>query len=77
MGNYWSVHLPDILADNGTIAAYSPRGLRLAEYWTEIVAQASNLPGQHWARDLRAAGFLGRSGRLGVEPGSEPTADRI
>jgi len=30
------------LADNGTIAAYSPRGLRLAQYWTEIVAQASN-----------------------------------
>src|SRR2546427_464205 len=42
MGNYWSIHLPDLLADNGTIAAYSPRGLRLAKYWTEIVAQASN-----------------------------------
>jgi hypothetical protein len=32
----------DLLADNDTIAAYSPRGLRLAQYWTEIVAQASN-----------------------------------
>ena len=42
MDNYWSIHLPDLLADNGTIAAYSPRGLRLAQYWTEIVAQASN-----------------------------------
>jgi hypothetical protein len=42
MGNYWSIHLPDLLADNGTIAAYSPRGLRLATYWTEIVARASN-----------------------------------
>jgi hypothetical protein len=42
MGNYWSINLPDLLADNGTIAAYSPRGLRLAQYWTEIVAQASN-----------------------------------
>jgi hypothetical protein len=42
MGNHWSIHLPDLLAANGTIAAYSPRGLRLAQYWTEIVAQASN-----------------------------------
>jgi hypothetical protein len=42
MGNYWSIHLPDLLAANGTIAAHSPRGLRLAKYWTEIVAQASN-----------------------------------
>jgi hypothetical protein len=32
MGNYWSIHLPDFLADNGTIAAYSPRGLRIAKY---------------------------------------------
>lgn len=42
MGNYWSIHLPHLLAENGTIAACSPRGLRLAKYWTEIVAQASN-----------------------------------
>jgi hypothetical protein len=42
MRNYWSGHLPDLLADNGTIAAYSPRGLRLGKYWTEIVGQASN-----------------------------------
>jgi hypothetical protein len=42
MSTYWSVHLPDLLADNGTIAAYSLRGLGLAKYWTEIVAQASN-----------------------------------
>ena len=42
MGNYWSIHLPDLLADNGTDPAYSSRGLRLAKFWTEIVAQASN-----------------------------------
>jgi hypothetical protein len=42
MGNYWSVNLRDFLAENGTIGALSPLGLRLAKYWTEIVAQASN-----------------------------------
>ena len=42
MANYWSIHLPHLLAENGTIAAHSPRGLRLTQYWTEIVAQASN-----------------------------------
>lgn len=42
MGNQWCIHLPDFLAENGTIAAYSPQGLRLAQYWTGIVAQASN-----------------------------------
>jgi hypothetical protein len=42
MGNYWSVGLKDYLAPNGTLAALSPRGLRLARYWAEIVAQASN-----------------------------------
>jgi hypothetical protein len=41
LGNHWSIHLRDLLADNGTIAAYSPRGLRLATYWTEIVSQAT------------------------------------
>jgi hypothetical protein len=42
VGNYWSVHLPHLLTENGMLAAHSPRGLRLAKYWTEIVAQASN-----------------------------------
>jgi hypothetical protein len=42
VGNYWSVHLRDYLEPSGTLAALSPRGLRLAKYWTEIVAQASN-----------------------------------
>ena len=32
----------DYLAPNGTLAASSPSGLRLAEYWAAIVAQASN-----------------------------------
>lgn len=42
MGNYWSVSLKDYIAPNGALAALSPRGLKLAEFWTEIVAQASN-----------------------------------
>jgi hypothetical protein len=42
VGNYWSIHLPHLLAPSGALAALSPRGLRLAKYWTEIVAQASN-----------------------------------
>ncbi len=41
-GQSWSIHLPYLLAQNGTIAASSRRGMRLAKYWTEIVAQASN-----------------------------------
>jgi hypothetical protein len=42
MGNYWSVHLPHFLELNGTLVPLTGRGLRLAQYWTEIVAQASN-----------------------------------
>jgi hypothetical protein len=75
MGNYWSIHLPDLLADNGTIAAYSPRGLRLAKYWTEIVVQASNYDEPMWIPSM-CCGFApvcddngrisGREGRLWV-----------
>jgi hypothetical protein len=42
MGNYWSVCLKDYIAPNGALVALSPRGLKLAQFWTEIVAQASN-----------------------------------
>jgi hypothetical protein len=42
VGNYWSVCLRDYLEPNGTLAPLTGRGLRLAQYWTEIVAQASN-----------------------------------
>lgn len=42
MGNYWSVHLPHVLDEKGTLQALTGRGLRLAEYWTQIVAQASH-----------------------------------
>ena len=42
MGNYWSIHLPRLLEPNGTLAPLTGRGLRLAQYWAEIVAQASN-----------------------------------
>ena len=42
MGNYWSVHLPHVLDEKGTLRGLTGRGLRLATFWTEIVAQASN-----------------------------------
>ena len=42
MGNSWTIHLPHLLEPNGTLAPLTGRGLRLAEYWTQIVAQASN-----------------------------------
>lgn len=42
MSNYWSVSLQEYLAPNGAFAALSPRELRLAAYWAEIVAQDSN-----------------------------------
>ena len=41
MGNHWGVDLRDFLAPNGALAPLSGRGLRLAEYWTQIVAQAT------------------------------------
>lgn len=42
MSNYWSLSLRDYLAPNGSFADLSPRARRLAAYWAEIVAQASN-----------------------------------
>jgi len=42
MGNHWSVALTDFLAPNGTIAPTTGRALRLAQFFAEIVAQASN-----------------------------------
>jgi len=37
MANYWSIRLPDLLAENGTIAAYSPPGLRLVQSALRII----------------------------------------
>jgi len=42
VSNYWSVHLPHLLKPDGALAPLTGRGLSLAKYWTEIVAQASN-----------------------------------
>lgn len=42
MTNHWSIHLPHLLDEKGTLASLTGRGLRLAQYWTEIVPQASN-----------------------------------
>ncbi len=42
VSNYWSIHLPHLLQPNGTLAPFTGRGLRLAQYWAAIVAQASN-----------------------------------
>lgn len=41
MSNYWSVSLRDFLDASGNIADFSPRGLRLAQYFSEIVSQAT------------------------------------
>jgi hypothetical protein len=42
VSNYWSIHLPHLLKPDGALAPLTGRGLSLAKYWTEIVAQASN-----------------------------------
>jgi hypothetical protein len=42
MGNHWGVSLQDFLLPNGALAPLTGRGLRLAQYFTQIVAQASN-----------------------------------
>ena len=41
MGNYWSVSLRDFLNASGNLAQLSPRGIRLARYFAEIVSQAT------------------------------------
>ena len=35
MGNYWSVHLPHVRDEKGTLLGLTGRGLRLEIYWTE------------------------------------------
>ncbi|MGP8113754.1 MAG: hypothetical protein ACLQFF_07750 [Steroidobacteraceae bacterium] len=42
MPNTWIVDLGHFLGPNGALAPLSGRGLRLAEYWTQIVSQATN-----------------------------------
>jgi hypothetical protein len=56
MGNYWSVHLPHLLEPNGTLAPLTGRGLPLAQYWTQIVAQASNYDERDTLRCRRRPG---------------------
>jgi hypothetical protein len=64
MRKSWNVHLKGYLAPNGTVAAFPPQILRLAKYWTEIVAQASNydapttLKCRRWYRRRRCGGSL-------------------
>ena len=41
MGNYWGVDLRHFLDGSGAIALPSGSGRRLAEYWAEIVSQAT------------------------------------
>ena len=42
MPKSWNVSLKDYLAPNGTVSVLPPPVLRIANYWTEIVSQASN-----------------------------------
>ena len=41
MSGYWTVDLRHFLDDSGRIALLPGRGRRLAEYWAEIVSQAT------------------------------------
>lgn len=41
MSGYWTVDLRHFLDDSGRIALPAGRGRRLAEYWAEIVSQAT------------------------------------
>ena len=66
MGNYWSVHLPHLLEPNGTLAPLTGRGLRLAQYWTQIVAQASNYDERATLRCRRRPRFDDLSARIGM-----------
>ena len=42
MSTYWSVHLPHVLDERGALGPSTDPGLRIAKYWTQIVAQATN-----------------------------------
>jgi hypothetical protein len=41
MADTWIVDLRHFITPNGTLAPLAGGGLRLAEYWTQIVAQAT------------------------------------
>jgi len=64
MPKSWNVSLMDYLASNGTVSVLPPPVLRIANYWTEIVSQASNydeptaLKCRRWYRRRRCGGSL-------------------
>jgi hypothetical protein len=64
VGNYWSVDLGDFLAPNGAIGPKSGRALRLAQFFTEIVAQASNYDEPTTLRCRRRPGRMPCGGLL-------------
>lgn len=41
MADYWTVDLRHFLEPSGALARLPGRGMRLAQYWAEIVAQAT------------------------------------
>ena len=66
MGNHWGVNLRDYLEPNGRLAPLTGRGLRLAQYWTDIVAQASNYDEPTTLRCRRRPGGRPCSGLLTI-----------
>jgi hypothetical protein len=58
--------LPHLLAPNGTLAPQAGRGLRLAQYWTQIVAQASNYDEPTTLRCRRRPGRRLCAGKLTI-----------
>jgi hypothetical protein len=41
MADYWTVDLRHFLESSGALAALPGRGMRLGQYWAEIVSQAT------------------------------------
>ena len=66
VGNSWTIHLSHLLEPNGALAPLTGRGRRLAEYWTQIVAQASNCDQPTTLRCRRRPGRRPCAGQLTI-----------
>jgi hypothetical protein len=66
VGNSWTIHLSHLLEPNGALAPLTGRGRRLAEYWTQIVAQASNYDEPTTLRCRRRPGRRPCAGQLTI-----------
>ena len=66
MANTWIIDLQHYLTPAATLAELPARARRLAEYWTEIVAQASNFDGPITLRCRRRPGRRPCAGTLDI-----------